>query len=198
MAYVVAIDQDKKSSAGYMEAFGEGGIPHAFIVDKQGRVAWHGHPMGGMDSALEDILSGTYDLDAAKRAKAAEKAMVDYFTMASEETFDSQAAAELGQQVVRDLTGNPLALNQFAWVVLTHPRIKHRDTQLAKRAALLAYNQTEGNDPAITDTYTRALFDTGSKEEAIALQKKAIAACDNPDLRAQMEKALKEYEAGVQ
>ena len=38
MDYVVAIDKDGKTSDGYMGAYSIEGIPHAFVVDQQGRV----------------------------------------------------------------------------------------------------------------------------------------------------------------
>src|SRR5262249_42331289 len=44
MQYAVAIDDDAKSSAAYLEAAGIPGIPHAFIV-KAGKLLWHAHPM---------------------------------------------------------------------------------------------------------------------------------------------------------
>src|SRR6187401_1988056 len=52
MDYVVALDDQRKTSAGYMGAFGVNGIPHAFIVDKAGKLVWHGHPMDDMESVL--------------------------------------------------------------------------------------------------------------------------------------------------
>ena len=39
----------------YMDKYNIGGIPHAFVV-KDGEVAWHGHPMAGLDDAIEDAL----------------------------------------------------------------------------------------------------------------------------------------------
>jgi hypothetical protein len=70
---VVAIDGGK-TSEGYMEAFGASGIPHAFIVNKAGEVAWEGHPMSGLDKVLDEMIAGKYDMKAAqaKAAKAAE------------------------------------------------------------------------------------------------------------------------------
>ena len=75
MDYVVAIDGGK-TSEGYMEAFGIGGIPHAFIVNKEGKIAWHGHPMDGLEAALDEIVAGKYDLEAAK-AKATKAAELE-------------------------------------------------------------------------------------------------------------------------
>jgi thiol-disulfide isomerase/thioredoxin len=58
MEYTVAVDKDQKTSAAYMGAFGIGGIPHAFVVDKTGAIVWHGHPMDGLDKAIEAVLAG--------------------------------------------------------------------------------------------------------------------------------------------
>jgi thiol-disulfide isomerase/thioredoxin len=62
----------------WMEEAGEEGIPAAFIINGEGKVAWIGHPMT-MDEPLEKIVAGTYDLKAAvaerKAAIEREKAL---------------------------------------------------------------------------------------------------------------------------
>jgi thiol-disulfide isomerase/thioredoxin len=58
MEYTVAVDKDQKTSGAYMGAFGVDGIPHAFVVDKTGAIVWHGHPMDGLDKAIEAVLEG--------------------------------------------------------------------------------------------------------------------------------------------
>ncbi len=73
MAYRVAIDSvpDKeKANEGamaktWMTAAGQEGIPAAFIVNKEGKIAWVGHPME-MDKPLEKITAGTWDLTEAR------------------------------------------------------------------------------------------------------------------------------------
>ena len=67
MNYIVAVDKDEETSMSYMQAFGQNGIPCAFIIDKSGQVVWVGHPML-MDLPLEEILSGKYNLAANVRA----------------------------------------------------------------------------------------------------------------------------------
>lgn len=74
MDYVVAIDDKNQTSTGYMREFNINGIPHAFIVDKEGRVIWQGHPMAGLEDTLELIAAGKYDLAAAKAAAKKEAA----------------------------------------------------------------------------------------------------------------------------
>jgi thiol-disulfide isomerase/thioredoxin len=64
MNYRVATDDDGKMSKNWMEAAGQGGIPAAFIINGDGKIAWIGHPME-MDQPLADIVGGKYDLKAA-------------------------------------------------------------------------------------------------------------------------------------
>ena len=92
MDYVVAIDSERQTSDGYMKAFGINGIPHAFVVDKEGRVIWQGHPMAGLAEALEQIVAGKYDL-AAEKAKAKKEAEAEEKQAATQEKL--QKLAEL-------------------------------------------------------------------------------------------------------
>jgi thiol-disulfide isomerase/thioredoxin len=73
MDYRVAIDlvpEHEKSDPGamaktWMAAAGQEGIPAAFIVNKEGKIAWIGHPMR-MDKPLEKIIAGTWDVAEAR------------------------------------------------------------------------------------------------------------------------------------
>ena len=73
MAYRVAIDavpDKEKGNKGamaknWMTAADQNGIPTAFIVNKEGKIAWIGHPMS-MDEPLEKITSGSWDLKVAR------------------------------------------------------------------------------------------------------------------------------------
>ncbi len=98
MDYVVAVDADKKTSAGYMEAFGEGGIPHAFIVDEEGRIVWHGHPMDGLDKAVAEVLAGKLDLTKAKQRDGARQKL-EAFYAAAQEGRDEAKIEKLGQEL---------------------------------------------------------------------------------------------------
>jgi thiol-disulfide isomerase/thioredoxin len=75
MTYRVAMDDKSKSEQGamaetWMTAAGQGGIPSAFVVDKQGRIAWIGHPMELKEKTLEQVLDGTFDVKKAAAAQA--------------------------------------------------------------------------------------------------------------------------------
>jgi thiol-disulfide isomerase/thioredoxin len=73
MSYRVAIDDvpaggkrdEGKMAKAWMEAAEQGGIPTAFIVDGEGKIAWIGHPMQ-MDNILGQVVAGKWDLKAAR------------------------------------------------------------------------------------------------------------------------------------
>jgi thiol-disulfide isomerase/thioredoxin len=56
----------------WMEAAGQNGIPTAFIINKEGKIAWIGHPMQ-MEKPLEKIIAGTWDLKTAAEETRKEK-----------------------------------------------------------------------------------------------------------------------------
>jgi thiol-disulfide isomerase/thioredoxin len=93
MDYTVAVDTDRKTSKGYMTAYGQGGIPTAFIVDKQGRIAWLGHPMGDLEKSLEQVVAGTFDLEKAKKREAVQARMNEFYTLARKDTEDPKLDA---------------------------------------------------------------------------------------------------------
>jgi thiol-disulfide isomerase/thioredoxin len=84
MDYVVAVDKDSQTSKGYMEAFEIGGIPHAFIVDKESRVVWQGHPMIGLEEAVAKVVAGKLDVEKEKKKAAAQSKVEAFFTAAME------------------------------------------------------------------------------------------------------------------
>ena len=68
MDYSVAADGiDRTMATTWMDAAAKNGIPCAFIIGKDGKIAWIGHP-AAMDSVLDEVVAGTFDVQAeAKR-----------------------------------------------------------------------------------------------------------------------------------
>lgn len=56
MDYRVAIDRNKATNKALMVPFRQEGIPHAFVIDKLGRIVWHGHPMDPLMGKLIPVL----------------------------------------------------------------------------------------------------------------------------------------------
>jgi thiol-disulfide isomerase/thioredoxin len=201
MDYTVAVDPERQVGKGYMEAFGVGGIPHAFIVGKDGNLLWHGHPMDGMDDVLKEVIAGDFDYVAYSKKKAAEdkervrlvKLYRDYFAAVGT---DADKATEIGIQLV-DSSENALMLNALAWNILTEIPEESRDLELARKAAAKAVELTEEENPAILDTYALALYELGKKYvgQAVAYQKKAVTLTGDAQGREGLKKALERYES---
>jgi thiol-disulfide isomerase/thioredoxin len=203
MDYAIAIDPKKTVNNAYMQAFNVRGIPHAFIVDKQGKLAWHGHPMDGMDQVLEEVLKGSFDAKAhaekqAIQEKQQKQLQVDfdnYFKLANDEDSVDQAR-EVGDRLVTyDHSG---MLNALAWNILTKVAVEKRDLDLALAAAAKCVKLTKEKDPSVLDTYARALYETAKQniEKAVTYQKKAVELSgDNERMQTGLKKALERYEA---
>jgi thiol-disulfide isomerase/thioredoxin len=70
MTYRVALDDKSLETNGFMavnwmQAADQNGIPTAFVINKQGRIAWIGHPMGLDEKTLEEILADKFDIARA-------------------------------------------------------------------------------------------------------------------------------------
>ena len=294
MDYAVGVDDQRKTSVAYLEAFGVAGIPHTIIVDKAGKLAWHGHPLDGMETVLTELLAGKYNLAKAQMREEGRKKLEEFARLAAKDErpdrqeqlaqeiralemdigslspgqkFDpiavrkmirfnsafqgyrdaistngpaSQLTAlekvlvtnappnfdleefkrnisqsklfgeyfraatgrgdnsklpELARQLGTVKTTNYELLNEWAWTLLTHEAIKHRDLELATQLARAAVTACNGKEPAVLDTYARALFDSGKVADAIAQQKKALALATNSPAREVLEQTLKQYES---
>jgi thiol-disulfide isomerase/thioredoxin len=243
MTYRVALDDktsDKKGAmaVNWMEAAGQNGIPTAFIVDKQGMIAWIGHPMAMKESVLDQVLSGTYDVhkaavqyekekaeesrtqsawaevNKAMRSKDWDTAMTkldDFAKMLPEEQRenlenvrfnillgkeDYPAAYKLAEKISDTHKDNASAQNELAWKMLTDTNIKERNLALAEKIAMRANDAAQGKDANILDTLARARFMQGKKDDAIALQEKAIKMAESDEQKSSLQKSLDEYKSG--
>ena len=71
MTYRVALDDKSQEADGWMaehwwpRSVNHHGIPHAFVINRDGMIAWIGHPMQLNEQVLDDIVSGHQDLAKA-------------------------------------------------------------------------------------------------------------------------------------
>ena len=66
----VALDEVAETKGGamaaaWLDAAGCRGVPWAFLVGKDGRIAWIGHPNEIEDSVIAEVLAGTFDMTKA-------------------------------------------------------------------------------------------------------------------------------------
>lgn len=67
MQYAVALDKFETSTNAYMRAANIMGIPYAFLVARDGKIAWMGSPLDpALDGVVAQVISGDYDVRAAR------------------------------------------------------------------------------------------------------------------------------------
>ncbi|MGV3615396.1 MAG: redoxin domain-containing protein [Fimbriimonas sp.] len=70
MDYIIGADgSDRKIADAWMKAADEGGIPTSFIVGKDGKLAWIGHPMN-LEKVLSEVVDDKFDVAAARARRA--------------------------------------------------------------------------------------------------------------------------------
>jgi len=197
MDYTVALDQEKKTWAAYAEPFGLTGIPHAFVVDAAGTLAWHGHPMDGMDEVIAKLVEGKFDPSASKaQAELGELTMLwaqEYLVLAKYGR-DKEGADQIGRKLLDCGFTDAEFYGQVAWTLLTDDSLTYKNLPYAVEVANHANSLAEGKSANVLDTLAFAHFKSGDVPKALELQRKAIEICDNDALMAQLKERLAEYE----
>jgi hypothetical protein len=191
MEYAVGIDEQDRIYESYMNPFGLSGIPHVFVIDQKGLLAWHGHPLG-LERVLEDLLSGKFDLQGAIKKDGLRKLHQEYLSAVNSPEHRA-AANEKAEQLLAAAAKDPAVLNEFAWSILTDPKVKYRDLELALRAAKLALDASGGKNGSVLDTYARALSENGKNKDAIEVQKTALKLARDEEQKLEFEANLKKY-----
>lgn len=177
MNYRVAYDGDEgrgEMARTYMKAAGRPGIPSAFIVDQEGRVAWIGHPLFNMDEALEKIVSGSWDL----------KAEVEKARVAAE----NETRVRTLQRQIRAAGTNKNALEAItaAESLLAIDANEHYGAAIAAvRIAIVA-----AKDPKAAYAFGGRLVDGAFKDNSEALNSLAWMILDDAEVAAAGERDL--------
>lgn len=152
MGYAVGIDKRELTHRNYMAAFGIDGIPYAFVIDKSGALAWHGHPQSGLDRVVDRLAKGKFDIKQAKQEAAAVKLLEKYAegleringTVDKEQLAKLRARAkEAGETLLKQAAQCPDVLHDLASMIVLSPDLDFRDLELAGRAAEAAYEAGE-------------------------------------------------------
>lgn len=180
MEYRVAYDGDENRATNgemartYMKAASRAGIPSAFIIDQEGRVAWIGHPLIDMDEALDRIIAGTWDLPAE-----VEKARIIAENEGRIRNFQRQLrAASMNKNAAEAITAaeNLLAID---------PVVHYGAGIAAVRIALVT-----AKDPAAAYAFGARLVDGPFKDNGEALNALAWMILDDAEVAAAGDRDL--------
>lgn len=224
MDYHVGLDDGGKTNDAYMK--GVPGIPHAFVIGRDGKVAWEGHPLGGMDRVIEQLVAGTFDpahaqklaalrqkLQAAARSRDRQKVMA-----VLDETMkavpDDANAYRIKRAILRQggkddeawgvllamakgCGKDPDVLIEVALSLSTTGSLPRRDPASALRLAEEAVKLTKGEKPGALAALARVHYELGHVAKAIETAEKASAVATGDD-KGTVDGHLKFYRAELQ
>ncbi|MGC4030738.1 MAG: TlpA disulfide reductase family protein [Tepidisphaeraceae bacterium] len=121
MSYRVATDtkigQDGEMAKTWMKAAGQNGIPTAFLVGKDSKIAWIGHPME-LEAVLDKVKAGTYD-PKAEAESAAKQADIQKRLSAAIKAKDVDAAIKASDEMIALKPDMADAVTAFQFNLLT-------------------------------------------------------------------------------
>jgi thiol-disulfide isomerase/thioredoxin len=114
-SYSLTTDPDRSAHEDYMEAARQNGIPTSFIVGKDGKIEWIGHPME-LDQPLEMIVADKWDRNEFAESFVAEQRLGDTMAKLSQlanqgqfadaiKLLDTELARKLPERVEKQLVG---------------------------------------------------------------------------------------------
>ena len=186
--YTLTTDPDESVYDSYMKAAGKRGIPTAFVIGKDQRIEWIGHPMG-MDAVLEAVATDAWDREAFKKVLALKRAV-----RAAQQEDDYEEAIALNKKMIELVWDDAMTLNAIAWYVVDRKEVKTRDLDFALKAAKQANRLTESKDAAILDTVARVFYEKGDLRTAIKWQTKAVKNAEGR-MAESLQELLDEYKA---
>lgn len=183
MDYRVAVDDSRKTTEAYMKAYGQNGIPTAFIVGKDGKVLWVGHPMAELEETLQQVIDGKYDLAAAARQDEFRASLREYQALAAK---GDEKAKELGAKLLATAGDNVASLSELAFDIVAMD-VPNRDFALADRALDQAEKTGGKEDARIVSVRAITRFESGQEAQGLELARQAVELAKTPNEKARYQ-----------
>ena len=195
MDYHVASAPERGPHKAYMEAFGQGGIPTAFVVDREGRIVWVGHPIM-LDEILPAVVDGSYDMaEAQRRAEVMGdiEAITELAFMGEQDAFHERAS-----EAKEKYADFPEALLELAWLIFNVEGMNEENMALGAELAKTGFDAMEEPTAVAHLVYAVALAEQEETEKAIELMREGIDKVDEGmgRLKGIMQMLLDEWEGG--
>ena len=210
MDFTVAMDAEGDPTyRDWLVASDHRALPHTFIVDQQGRIAWDGSPHSDFDLHLDRLIDGTFDIEAEAEAREFHR-RVSAEVAAGREELQGLVQNDFKKAVDHAKEWRVAARNNFD--VLTAIADVFSADELSKEAhsfagdtAMLAGNlykhERKGLIAMTFDKAARLHAKAGDFEKAVEAAQAAfeyapfIAAGDNPDV---IERIVQAYEGQLE
>jgi thiol-disulfide isomerase/thioredoxin len=182
MSYSVAYDATGDVARRFMQATLQNSIPVSYVVDREGRLAWFGHTLDGVERVAAQVVAGAWDAPKAK-ADSARRAAADWksrpFISRLEEEFSANQSdkalvtMDLLVQIDPPFTAD-WAVTKFGYLLL-----ERKDAQAAYAyAATVADGAIKDNVEALKAIAWMTLAEPGVEKRDVALAKRLAQRAD--------------------
>lgn len=189
MDYTVAADVREGTTWNtWMKAAGLGGIPASFVIDQDGKIAWIGHPISGLDEVVDLVLERKFDDASRERLNAERKEKyekVKPLREKLEEAKKSGNTAEILAATEAIYAVQPFMLD--ALLVAKYEHLRATDLKKAKQFAVDAAKK-HANNPLLLQSLANAIAESkqpaGAQPDyalAVQIMEQAVARCAPDD-----------------
>jgi len=109
---------------------------------------------------------------------------------------DYPGAYKLAGDMSNTYKDNVRVLDALAWRMVADPSIEKRDLDLAEKIANLGNDAAKGKDASVFDTMARVRFLRGKKDEAVAMEQKALDVASDDEQKGDLQRSLDAYKKG--
>lgn len=174
---VAADDESRTATTSYQQAFKQMMLPRAYVVGKDGKVLWLGHPLrDDMGMVVDEITSGRYNPEQAQKNVIAKEQMEQYLALARQ---DDPRTAKIGRIMLTLRTNDAPALCDLAFQIATAPYIENRNVAVATAALDRAAQLSTTNATDIAVDRSILLFQTGKQQEGLTQARQALVAAQS-------------------
>ncbi|MDZ4774314.1 MAG: TlpA disulfide reductase family protein [Planctomycetota bacterium] len=160
MSYTVAWDMERKTNEAFMAAAEQGGIPCAFIVDHNGKIAYIGHPMS-MDKTLDDVVNKKHDITALAsqyKKKAEIEAKSAVLQQALNEAFEGEDWPKALESAEKLIALDPAESGQYVYAKFMILGAKMKETDKAYAFAAEMRKTVAKEDAQLLNAFARTVI----------------------------------------
>lgn len=191
----VAIDTDGLTYKSFFEEEGDmEKLPRMVIIDRKGKIAWHGHPADDDFGEELELLVLKQPAPEDKKLKKANSLREKYLELAKKSEIaddEKEEMKKIGEQMIKLGADYKDFLVDVTNMIVKNKSIKNRDLAIAKKSIETAYELTEGKDCRIIELRARVEYKAGNTRGALKYLREALNVCEEFDHEDKLQNLVK-------
>lgn len=189
MDYTVAADVREGTTWNtWMKAAGLGGIPASFVIDQDGKIAWIGHPLSGLDEVVDLVIARKFDEGGREKIAAERKEKYERSKELRARYEEVKKTGNTGEILAALEALN--AVQPFMLDALLAAKYEHLRATDVKKAKQYAQEvaKKQADNPLALQSFAKAIADSkqpaGQQPDyatAVQIMEQAVARCAPDD-----------------